>query len=49
MVADPFQNSRWDYVYTLKQGSISRAQRRHFIVYFEGEKVVRIERPTGAG
>ena len=46
MVADPFQSSRWDYVYTLKQGSVSKAQRRHFIVYFDGEKVVRIERPT---
>jgi outer membrane protein assembly factor BamE len=46
MVADPFENSRWDYVYTLKQGAISKAQRRHFIVYFEGDKVVKLEQPT---
>jgi outer membrane protein assembly factor BamE len=46
MVADPFQNTRWDYVYTLQQGGVSKAKRRHFIVHFDGEKVVRIERPN---
>lgn len=46
MVADPFESSRWDYVYTFKQGLITRAERRHFIVHFDGDKVVRIERPT---
>ena len=46
MVADPFENSRWDYVYTLKVGSVSKADRRHFIVYFADDKVVKIERPT---
>ena len=45
MVADPFTNTRWDYVYTFTQGRISRGQRRHFIVHFEGDKVVKIERP----
>ena len=46
MVADPFENTRWDYVFTLKQGSITKANRRHFIVYFADDKVVKIERPT---
>jgi outer membrane protein assembly factor BamE len=46
MVADPFTNSRWDYVYTLKQGAVSKAQRRHFIVHFDGDKVVRLEQPS---
>ena len=46
MVADPFQNSRWDYVFTWKQGLISKAQRRHFVVYFENDKVVKIDRPN---
>jgi len=46
MVADPFENSRWDYVYTLKKGTISTAKRRHFIVYFADDKVVKFERPT---
>jgi outer membrane protein assembly factor BamE len=45
MVADPFTNSRWDYVYTFKQGRISRAERRHFIVHFDGDKVVKLEHP----
>jgi len=47
MVADPFENTRWDYVYTFKQGAVSRANRRHFIVYFADDKVVRLERPAG--
>jgi outer membrane protein assembly factor BamE len=46
MVADPFENSRWDYVYTLKQGVISKARRRHFIVHFADDKVVKFERPS---
>jgi outer membrane protein assembly factor BamE len=46
MVADPFTASRWDYVYTLKRGVISTASRRHFIVFFEGDKVVKIDRPS---
>jgi len=47
MVADPFQNARWDYVYTLKQGSVSKAQRRHFVVFFENDKVARLEHTKG--
>jgi outer membrane protein assembly factor BamE len=46
MVADPFENTRWDYVYTLKQGGVTKAQRRHFVVYFADDKVVRLERPS---
>jgi len=46
MVADPFQNSRWDYVYYLKRGRLSKPQQRHFIVYFDGaDKVEKIDRP----
>jgi len=49
MVADPFTDSRWDYVYTLKARRISEEQsRRHFIVYFDGEKVVKLERSNPA-
>lgn len=47
MVADPFVSSRWDYLYYHKPGRSNRAERRHFIVHFDGEdKVERIERPT---
>jgi outer membrane protein assembly factor BamE len=47
MVADPFTDSRWDYIYYLKRGRLQRVERRHFIVHFDAEdKVARIERPT---
>jgi outer membrane protein assembly factor BamE len=47
MVADPFQGSRWDYVYYLKKGRWQRPQQRHFVVYFDSaDKVAKIERPT---
>jgi outer membrane protein assembly factor BamE len=47
MVADPFVSERWDYVYYLKKGRWQRAERRHFIVFFDStDKVARIERPT---
>jgi outer membrane protein assembly factor BamE len=46
MVADPFQGSRWDYLYYLKKGRWSKPERRHFVVYFDNDdKVGRIERP----
>lgn len=49
MVADPFVNSRWDYIYYMKRGRFSedRALRRHFIVFFDStDKVERIDKPT---
>jgi outer membrane protein assembly factor BamE len=47
MVADPFQGSRWDYVYYLKKGRWRKPEQRHFVVYFDGtDKVAKIERPS---
>jgi outer membrane protein assembly factor BamE len=47
MVADPFQGSRWDYVYYMKKGRLRKPEQRHFIVYFDGaDKVEKIDRPT---
>jgi outer membrane protein assembly factor BamE len=49
MVADPFREERWDYIYYLKRGRLQKAERRHFIVFFdESDKVARVEQPTGA-
>jgi outer membrane protein assembly factor BamE len=49
MVADPFQGTRWDYVYYMKKGRLRKAEQRHFIVYFDGaDKVEKVERPTQA-
>ena len=46
MVADPFESSRWDYVYYLKQGRLKKPIQRHFIVFFDGDKVTKIDRST---
>ena len=47
MVADPFQSTRWDYVYYLKKGRWQKPEWRHFIVFFDStDKVAKIERPT---
>jgi outer membrane protein assembly factor BamE len=47
MVADPFQGSRWDYVYYFKKGRLRKPEWRHFIVFFDGtDKVEKIDRPT---
>ena len=44
MVADPFETWRWDYVYYLKKGRLKKPLYRQFTVYFEDDKVVRIDR-----
>ena len=44
MVADPFESWRWDYVYYLKKGRWKKPDHRHFIVFFEDDKVTRIDR-----
>jgi len=45
MVSDPFHPDRWDYVFTFKRGRATKTDTAHFIVYFEGDKVSRVERP----
>jgi outer membrane protein assembly factor BamE len=47
MVADLFNPERWDYVYYLKLGRSREVFRRHFVVYFEGDEVVRVEKDLG--
>ena len=44
MVEDLFNSNRWDYVYYLKIGRSGNVYRRHFVVYFEGDEAVRIEK-----
>jgi outer membrane protein assembly factor BamE len=45
MVADPFGTERWDYVYYYKRGRLRKPQTRHFVVFFEEDKVTRVDRP----
>ncbi len=48
MVADSFTPNRWDYVYVFVDGRTRKEERRHFVVWFEDEKVLRVDRPSGA-
>jgi len=45
MVIDSFNLDRWDYVYSLRRGHSRKVTRRHLIVWFERDKVARIEEP----
>jgi outer membrane protein assembly factor BamE len=48
MVADSFNKERWDYIYYLKKGRTRHVDSRRVTVYFDGEKVVRLDKPTAA-
>jgi outer membrane protein assembly factor BamE len=47
MSSSAFDSDRWDYVYYFKQGRHRKIERRKVTVFFEGDKVSRIERPQG--
>ena len=44
MVADSFHENRWDYTYYFKQGRSQEVERRWFIVYFEADRVVNLDK-----
>ena len=46
MVADPFTQERWDYMYYFRRGKNGDTRRSHVIVWFDGDTVTRIERPA---
>jgi outer membrane protein assembly factor BamE len=48
MVSDPFEKERWDYIYYLKKGRNSHVDSRRVTVYFEGDKVAKLDKPTAA-
>lgn len=43
MVADSFHRDRWDYAYYMKHSRSHEIERRWVIIYFENERVARIE------
>lgn len=45
MVSSAFDSDRWDYVYYLKRGRSRHAEQRKVTVFFDGDKVSRIEHP----
>jgi outer membrane protein assembly factor BamE len=44
MVADSFHRDRWDYAYYLQRGRSPDTLRRWIVVYFENDRVSRIDR-----
>lgn len=54
MVVDPFDQSRWDYVYWQRKGRGGQVWTSQTTVWFDGDKVVKLERagrprPPGPG
>ncbi len=45
MVVDTFDSNRWDYVYSLRRGHSRKVEKRHLVVWFDGDKVTRVEEP----
>jgi outer membrane protein assembly factor BamE len=48
MVADSFNHERWDYIYYLKKGRTRHVDSRRVTVYFDGEKVAKLDKPSAA-
>jgi outer membrane protein assembly factor BamE len=48
MVADSFNKERWDYIYYLKKGRTRHVDSRRVTVYFDGEKVAKLDKPSAA-
>jgi|SRR5579883_455931 len=46
MVADPFNKERWDYIYYLKKGRSRQVDSRRVTVYFDDDKVAKIDKPS---
>lgn len=46
LISDPFHQDRWDYLYRFKSGDGEIIQ-RHVTLYFEGERLARIENEMG--
>jgi outer membrane protein assembly factor BamE len=48
MVPNAFDTDRWDYYFYYKYGRTRKAEQAQITVYFEDDKVARIERPRGS-
>jgi outer membrane protein assembly factor BamE (lipoprotein component of BamABCDE complex) len=48
MVADSFNKERWDYLYYLKKGRSNHVDSRRVTVYFDGDKVAKLDKPTAS-
>jgi outer membrane protein assembly factor BamE len=48
LVSDAFDKERWDYIYYLKKGRSRHVDSRRVTVYFDGEKVAKLDKPSDA-
>ena len=48
MGTDTFDKQRWDYIYYLKKGRSRHVDSRRVTVYFDGDKVAKLDKPTAA-
>lgn len=48
LVTDTFNEDRWDYVYSFKEGNGDRMQ-RHVSIYFDNDRLIRIEGDVNSG
>jgi outer membrane protein assembly factor BamE len=48
MIADSFDQDRWDYVYFVKIGKTGDLTERHVLVWFDADKVVKVDKPDHA-
>ena len=46
LASDPFTKERWDYIYYLKKGRSRHVDSRRVTVYFDGEKVAKLDKPS---
>lgn len=46
LVSAAFDTDRWDYVYYFKRGYSRQVQERKVTVYFENDKVTRVDKPA---
>ena len=44
LLTDPFHSDRWDYIFTLRRDGLPN-QRRSVVVWFDGDRLKRIEAP----
>ena len=49
MIPSAFNNDRWDYYYYLKDRRLKAADSRRVTVYFENDKVARVEKGPDVG
>ncbi len=48
LAADPFTKDRWDYIYYLKKGRSGHVDTRRVTVFFDGDKVASLTKPSDA-